>query len=473
MKRLIVFFVSTFIFINCFSFKSYAGVLQDYAVSQQDVSKMSDEALKDLFGQSGYRVASQEEIDKIRQYASTNNPELFSKYPLIFGGSPDSREVTPELEEELQHELNSGQPTSIYEKIGVDFFKFVDNYISYLKSNIVSPPSVPSSIPGDVTVDKGFNFAQSITGVSLSVTSGSDTRNFYISFSAPTKSLTFDSSVTSTSGVDAWGKPYVYYDTQIFLVTDTGEVKQVSRISNEGTAIYPTYDVLTTYVKSIDYGGQQEENDDLQSYVPYPTTQDELTDTTKLPHEISLPIDTSTDTSTGTTTVTPSFPEVTYPSTQVKPSTDGITKVGNSTVTYTSPTIDTSGNVTGTVDTNTETDTNTDTSDNTTQIPSTNVPTGDVPTLNFQPLEIATRKFPFCIPWDIYDTIALLNVDSECPKIHVSSVSYGSFVIIPDYDFDLASIPHLDEIVTIFRFFEVLVFLFFLYLNTRSHLIRG
>jgi len=96
-----------------------------------------------------------------------------------------------------------------------------------------------------------------------------------------------------------------------------------------------------------------------------------------------------------------------------------------------------------------------------------------VPTLDFSPLMVATQKFPFCIPWDIYDTVKLLSASAESPKFHLDSIKFGDIVILPEYDWDLANIPRVADILAISRWFEVICFLFFLYLNSRDKFIRG
>lgn len=100
----------------------------------------------------------------------------------------------------------------------------------------------------------------------------------------------------------------------------------------------------------------------------------------------------------------------------------------------------------------------------------------DVPRLDFTPLEVATKKFPFCVPFDFANLFGQLNAPAQCPVVSVPSTTVGStvgmLVTIPQIDFDLSTLPNIDNILNITKFFEYIGFLAFLILKTRN-LIRG
>ncbi|NYC05780.1 putative heme/steroid binding protein [Clostridium beijerinckii] len=100
----------------------------------------------------------------------------------------------------------------------------------------------------------------------------------------------------------------------------------------------------------------------------------------------------------------------------------------------------------------------------------------DVPRLDFTPLEVATKKFPFCVPFDFANLFGQLNSPAQCPVVSVPSTTVGSTVgmpvTIPEIDFDLSTLPNIDNILNITKFFEYIGFLAFLILKTRN-LIRG
>lgn len=100
----------------------------------------------------------------------------------------------------------------------------------------------------------------------------------------------------------------------------------------------------------------------------------------------------------------------------------------------------------------------------------------DVPRLDFTPLEVATKKFPFCVPFDFANLFVQLNSPAQCPVVSVPSTTVGSTVglpvTIPEIDFDLSTLPNIDNILNITKFFEYIGFLAFLILKTRN-LIRG
>lgn len=76
--------------------------------------------------------------------------------------------------------------------------------------------------------------------------------------------------------------------------------------------------------------------------------------------------------------------------------------------------------------------------------------------------------FPFCIPFDLYEIINLLNVPAEAPKFDWKMSFSGR---VDDYDISIDLTPY-NTVATVFRTMIVIVFLIFLTLKTRD-LIRG
>lgn len=76
--------------------------------------------------------------------------------------------------------------------------------------------------------------------------------------------------------------------------------------------------------------------------------------------------------------------------------------------------------------------------------------------------------FPFCIPWDIYSVIALLNVPPEAPNF-TWRMDFGGRFDSYDVEIDLSDF---EIVARVFRIMIVIGFLLFLILKTRD-LIRG
>lgn len=76
--------------------------------------------------------------------------------------------------------------------------------------------------------------------------------------------------------------------------------------------------------------------------------------------------------------------------------------------------------------------------------------------------------FPFCIPWDIYSVIALLNVPPEAPNF-TWKMDFGGRFDSYDIEIDLSDF---EIVARVFRIMIVIGFLLFLILKTRD-LIRG
>lgn len=91
---------------------------------------------------------------------------------------------------------------------------------------------------------------------------------------------------------------------------------------------------------------------------------------------------------------------------------------------------------------------------------------GDVSKVNFQPLRLSvsalTTKFPFSLPWDLYNVFFLLNVSPQVPKL-AFNLSFGS-IHVPDVSFDFS---WLDPYMGLFRWSEYIIFCIGLILATR------
>lgn len=128
-------------------------------------------------------------------------------------------------------------------------------------------------------------------------------------------------------------------------------------------------------------------------------------------------------------------------------------------------------------------DTNTDTSPeggtNTAPNLDLDVPSKDIPKLDFSPLMVATQKFPFCIPWDLWSSYKVFEGNStpfayEFKEINLNGTITGgqSITVLPNFKIDFAEYPSLDVAVQIFKYLQLLLFIVMLILKTRS-LIRG
>lgn len=76
--------------------------------------------------------------------------------------------------------------------------------------------------------------------------------------------------------------------------------------------------------------------------------------------------------------------------------------------------------------------------------------------------------FPFCIPFDLFEIIDLLNVPAEAPKFNWKMSFAGR---VDDYDILIDLTPY-NTVAAVFRTMIIIVFLIFLTLKTRD-LIRG
>ncbi|NFO65315.1 hypothetical protein FDB44_17325, partial [Clostridium botulinum] len=98
------------------------------------------------------------------------------------------------------------------------------------------------------------------------------------------------------------------------------------------------------------------------------------------------------------------------------------------------------------------------------------------PTLDFSPLMVATRKFPFCIPWDVWNCYKVFEGSAEPFKYHFDEIQLGGFVtggetitVIPAFDLNFADYQQIDIAIKVFKFLELLLFVFMLLKFTRSN----
>lgn len=102
------------------------------------------------------------------------------------------------------------------------------------------------------------------------------------------------------------------------------------------------------------------------------------------------------------------------------------------------------------------------------------MPVGDTPSLDFSPLMIATMKFPFCIPWDLFRCVEVFNSGEETFKYEFKEVKYSDtdIIIIPNFKVDFSTIPYVDTLRKVFKFIMYISYCVFLICKIRG-LIRS
>lgn len=126
-----------------------------------------------------------------------------------------------------------------------------------------------------------------------------------------------------------------------------------------------------------------------------------------------------------------------------------------------------------------DTDTSPDDNTNTSPDLDLDVPNKDIPKLDFSPLMIATQKFPFCIPWDLWTSYKVFEGNSVPFSYEFKEVSLNgaitngqSILLIPNFKVDFSEYPIIDNAVQVFKYLQLLLFVVMLILKTRT-LIRG
>ncbi len=96
-----------------------------------------------------------------------------------------------------------------------------------------------------------------------------------------------------------------------------------------------------------------------------------------------------------------------------------------------------------------------------------NIYPADLPQIN-APSNLWTDKFPFCLPFDIYNLFAGFSAAPEIPEFHILVLPENSFGLKnEEIYFDVDFEPY-DKLVKIFRFFICAGFVVFLILITRK-----
>lgn len=474
MKNIYLKYLKSFLLISCafttFTFSVFSeranavGLTENY-ISQQNAKSLSDSAFKDLFGQTGYKVGTQAEIDAIRNKAFTQNPSLTVKYPLIFGIAPDSIPVTSSTDSDYNTfcSENLDGHTNIFSKVGSDLRSWInDSIVGLPRSETVEIPV--NSVGNDQLIRKStstvkIRLVRNDTGSSTSYKIDSDTFFSLVGEFSPGYSaqyLTFyDSSMKSTGR----------YLIQSTTGTTFFYKYHIEQLNSSGTVISPS-----TQVKTNDY------SESFKDFLPYPTKQSELgTGSQTLPSTITFPnADVDSDGLLTPVIIPSSFPTVKTP-----PDEDGNVKKDNDIIVYTPPTIDPeTGTITDPVSIPSKDPTIDPDIDPDTGFPSVDVP-NTVPTLNFNPLMLATRKFPFCIPWDLWDCYKIFEGNSEPFKyefkqveVNFAFIGCGSVTVLPNFTLNFSDYPQVDTAIQIFKFLELMGFMVFLILKTRT-LIRG
>lgn len=92
--------------------------------------------------------------------------------------------------------------------------------------------------------------------------------------------------------------------------------------------------------------------------------------------------------------------------------------------------------------------------------------------LDFKPLMIVTKKFPFSLPWDLALAINSLSSDSVVPSYEFPSIPVeykgNTIATIPSFTFSLSDLPLNDTLINILRTFEIISFCVFLIIKTRD-----
>lgn len=103
----------------------------------------------------------------------------------------------------------------------------------------------------------------------------------------------------------------------------------------------------------------------------------------------------------------------------------------------------------------------------------------EAPEIDFTPLEIATRKFPFCIPWDAWECIKVFDGASIDFFYKFESISYTdsssgrTIVVIPSFEISFEEYPQIKTLILVFKYLLFLLFCFMLIRNTRGMFMKG
>lgn len=435
-KSLKIIVIFTILLCFNFSFVSYranaVGAMETY-INQTSTTQVSDAALKDLFGQTGYRVGSQADIDALRNEAKMKSPELVNKYPLFFGVVPDKIPVSDNFNSEYNDfcvKYNDGE-SSIYAKIGADFRSWVNKTVDDLSTNYS---------PDVVNTNNKTNYK---------ITSTTFTIDYYNPMMG--RSYTESVIVSNSSSIDVYtesgNNPNGTVYTNLFYV----------KHYKDGTIADP-YQISASVPLPITFSVREYKDyvNPFKDYLPYPTTESETTPI-KLPTEIAFPVKVDEDGN-----VTPQTPPLTFPSQKFVPDADGKTNTDSSIISYTVP------------ETVPNTDPVTDPSTDTPSSPLDDIPTpkseSEIPQLNLKPLYVGVQdKFPFCIPWDFVKTLKSWNVSASEPD-YVINFDPQYFKGGGSFHFNL---KQFEKIILVIRYLCLLSYLYFLIKKSRAFIGNG
>ena len=89
-------------------------------------------------------------------------------------------------------------------------------------------------------------------------------------------------------------------------------------------------------------------------------------------------------------------------------------------------------------------------------------------------------QIPFCIPWDVWNCYKVFEGSAEPFKYHFNSIQLSGFVtggetitVIPAFDLNFADYQQIDIAIKVFKFLELLLFVFMLLKFTRSNFMKG
>lgn len=456
------------LFFFSFSYNVHAASIK-YKVADAAVDKLVDETIYSVAKQTGYKIATQEQVDSMRASFKKQFPDWdfttagdinYDDYPNIAKYDRESKEVIVKLDDKMR--------------------SWVNTYITGL-------PQVETLENQTTDVEKNQTYKLSGGTAYCDISAHSDVSHFYYKgYDYPKTAvyykLSYDYSESST-GYKSSSINVFFYDSSFQIVY----TKTLIAISQSViTSDYPSLDSYSPHIIEYDSNGKLssithyqtiDHTADFTNFVPYPTKQTELTDTTKLPMELHVPATVDSD-----NVITPSVSPLPFPSTTDAPDTDGKVKVGDSTIVYQKPTVDpSSGTIinpqpsTGTnpdTGTNPNTGTNPDTGSNTSPLNSIPTPNSenDIPQLDFKPLYVGLQdKFPFCVPFDFINMVRNWIVPQEAPHFHVVfDPTY--FKGGGEFDFDFSKV---DKIRLVFRYFLLLVFVYYLISKSRSWIGNG
>lgn len=448
-KSLLIIILTFTITISSFFVNVNAAPIQ-FEVASEASERLTNFAIDKIVSQTGYRVANQSEIDAMRSSFKKEFPTWdFTTMPV---GADDKYSI--------EHDR-------IEIKLNQKIREWANDVVGTMpNNNITTGESTGKSTIGTISrLPASFLY--------ISCSAGS-TLNYRISTQG---TFFIQTTKTESNYIPSWGHTANIATVGVKILDSSMDeistfwIGAKSSVDSEPMPSPPTLSVsvVTNSGQSSDFLNITQTNQ-KSDFVPYPKNSSELADGT-VPTKIQVPYNLSQD-----GTITPTVPDITFPDSKIQPDSDGKVDIGSATITYTKPTIDPgTGEIVDPATDPTPTDPKTDTPNP----DDLTVPKNDVPQLNFKPLMDATRKFPFCIPWDLWDTYKIFEGDSEPFKyefnevdVNFAFIGCGPVTVLPHFILDFADYPQLDTLIQVFKFLELMCFIVFLILKTRN-LIRG